>query len=251
MSIIYDLNCCSVSNLTAMQAAQRDFSPYLVHFTSYKAMKAVRNFVFKEFPSQAVPTEQKKPSTLISQLAKEVARKLKVADSHSFDVVKQILQQATIKIFSPNPKEEIPECVCLSQCTFPGLIGHSERFGRFGFVFSVEDIFKLGGRPSLYVDQAFYGFLDKHATAENQSDRIAEIEHYWPFFNVYIPPKNGRVQDYTLEREWRVLQNIELKGILKAMIAPEDYVNALQKQLAQYELSVPILPIDMLYKWGV
>ena len=251
MSIIYDLDCCSISNLTAMQAAQRDFSPYLVHFTSYKAMKEVRDFVFKKFPSQTVTTEQKKSNSLISQLAEGVAQKLKDADIKSFDVVKQILQQASIKMSSPSAKEEIPKCVCLSQCTFPGLIGHSERFGRFGFVFSVEDIFKLGGRPSLYVDQAFYGFLDKHANAENQNDRIAEIERYWPFFNVYIPPKNGRVQDYTLEREWRVLQNMKLKGILKAMIAPEDYVNALQKQLAQHELSVPILPIDMLYKWGV
>ena len=152
-------------------------------------MKEVRDFVFKKFPSQTVTTEQKKSNSLISQLAEGVAQKLKDADIKSFDVVKQILQQASIKMSSPSAKEEIPKCVCLSQCTFPGLIGHSERFGRFGFVFSVEDIFKLGGRPSLYVDQAFYGFLDKHATAENQNDRIAEIERYWPFFNVYIPPK--------------------------------------------------------------
>lgn len=249
MSIIYDLNSCSISNLTAMQAAQRDFSPYLVHFTSYKVMKTVRDFIFRKSPPQIVPTEQRK--SLISQLAEEVAQRLKAADCQSFCVVKQIVQQATITMFSPNAKEEIPKCVCLSQCTFPGLIGHSERFGRFGFVFSLEDIFKLGGRPALYVDQAFYGFLDQHATAKNQSDRIREIEHYWPFFNVYIPPKNGRVQDYTIEREWRVLQNIELKGNLKAMIAPEEYFSDLQKLLSQYELSVPILPIDMLYKWGV
>lgn len=41
MSLIYDLARLSESGLKALQAAQRDWSPYLVHFTSYAAMKAV------------------------------------------------------------------------------------------------------------------------------------------------------------------------------------------------------------------
>lgn len=45
MSLIYDLNELYRSGLEAMQTTQRDWSPYLVHFTSSREMRAVRRLL--------------------------------------------------------------------------------------------------------------------------------------------------------------------------------------------------------------
>jgi len=135
--------------------------------------------------------------------------------------------------------------VCLSQCTLPGLFGHSERFGRFGFVFDKLDIYDLGGRPCAYLDADSYGWLDAKHGSDTDADTI------WRTSNVYRPAGRGQVQDFTAEREWRVFNDIPLQDHLRAVIAPDSYAPESCSLLIPHNLDVPILPIDMLYDWGV
>ena len=73
----------------------------------------------------------------------------------------------------------------------------------------------------------------------------------WGIVNVYRPVGQGRVQDFTVEREWRVLNDIPLKDNLCAAIVPDYYVTRFRSRLINKQLDVPVLPIDMLYDWGV
>lgn len=231
MALIYDLTRLAKSGLKAQQSAQRDWSPYLVHFTSYSAMKNVRKVI----------------KQCVAFLAKDVRQTLVNADETSWNSVVQILAPSSpfLRKHSPQEKDDLPECVCLSQCTLPGLFGHSERFGRFGFVFDKLDIYDLGGRPCAYLDDGSYGWLD----ARHESG--AEVNAIWRTSNVYRPAGRGHVQDFTVEREWRVFDNIPLHGHLRAVIAPDSYVTKFRLLLISRDLVVPILPIDMLYDWGV
>ena len=231
MALIYELTRLAKSGLKAQQSAQRDWSPYLVHFTRYTAMQAVWKIIKRN-----------------AQFSAKVVRDaLGVADNASWDSVEQIFKSSSpfLQKHSPQEKEQLPECVCLSQCTLPGLFGHSERFGRFGFVFDKLDIYDLGGRPCAYLGADTYGWLDARHDSE------AEVNAMWRNSNVYRPAGRGHVQDFTAEREWRVFDNIPLQGHLRAVIAPDSYATRLRTLLSLHNLNVPILPIDMLYDWGV
>lgn len=231
MALLYDIARLAKSGLKAQQSAQRDWSPYLVHFTRYTAMQTARRVIKRNTPFSA----------------QDVKQALGNADETSWNSVEQILATSSpfLQKHSPQEKEELPECVCLSQCTLPGLFGHSERFGRFGFVFDKLDIYDLGGRPCAYLDADSYGWLD----AKHDSD--AEANTIWRTSNVYRPAGRGKVQDFTAEREWRVFNDIPLQGHLRAVIAPDAYITKFRSLLIPLNLEVPILPIDMLYDWGV
>lgn len=241
MALIYDLARKAESGMRALQAAQRDWSPFLVHFTSYAGMRKVRDLLAKK------------------EIRVEAIKKaLDDADEASLGAVRQIFGAETpfLRANSPQKKEDIPACVCLSQCTLPGLFGHSERFGRFGFVFRKEAIWKDGGRPMAYVDNALYGAIDAmHSCGDKNADseRQTIATGLWPFVNVYTPPGcGGKVQDFTVEREWRVCKDLPLKGRLCAMIAPDKHIGEIQGLLEEAAFKgIPILPIDMLYEWGV
>lgn len=231
MALIYDLSRLAKSGLKAQQAAQRDWSPYLVHFTRHTAMQTARKVIKRNAQFSA----------------QDVCQDLKEADEASWDSVKQILASSPpfLQKHSPQENEDLPECVCLSQCTLPGLFGHSERFGRFGFVFDKLDIYDLGGRPCAYLDADTYGWLDARHDSE------AGVNAMWRTSNVYRPAGRGHVQDFTAEREWRVFDDIPLQGHLRAVIAPDSYVTKFRALLGPHNLDVSVLPIDMLYDWGV
>lgn len=256
MSLIYSLANLATSGLSAIQAEQRDYSPFLVHFTSCACMKTLRSDLFGEdLYTRLLTGKGQKP---LKSIAEEVAKALQSADEESFSIVQKIFSQEipVLKKSSPKPEEGIPECVCLSQCTLPGLLGHTERFGRFGFVFDAKEIFQAGGRPALYVDNTCYGRIDACANADvtdcHTPQCWADIkERLWPYVNVLQPPGNGgRVQDFTVEREWRILEDINLEKYLKAVLTPDAYVEE-TRRLLPATISVPILPIDMLYRWGI
>ena len=67
--------------------------------------------------------------------------------------------------------------------------------------------------------------------------------------NVYRPV--GNIQDYSHEREWRIFRDFSLRGHLLAVIVPDQYVTDIRALLINNKLEGPILPIDMLYDWGV
>ncbi|MGE0144224.1 MAG: hypothetical protein AB7I19_19455 [Planctomycetota bacterium] len=226
MSIIHSLAEHARGHLSGLQAAQRDWSPFLVHFTNWKAMA----------PLRAVIKDGLNPQQVVKELDK--------ADQCSFEVAKQIAASLRVKANSPSQKDAVPPCVCLSECTLPGLISHAERYGRFGFVFTKAAIDKLDGAPCMYLLRADYAAISKAFKRKG-----GKTKRLWGLANLLHPvgKKGGRVQDYSHEREWRVFKDIDLKTCPPVcLLAPATYTTA----VADLGLNVPVIPIDMLHAWG-
>lgn len=224
MSLIYDLKALGTQHSVAtMQDMQRDYSPYLVHLTSWGFNKDVRDAL----KAQIQPVE--------------IAAGIRQADKMSFDVFQKIVESGELKCSSPRKEEDMPECVCLSECTLSGVIGHSERYGRFGFVFEKHDMFGLGGRPCVYVDDDVFGCIDAN---RNKDKRFGKA---FGLANVYRPSGFGRVQDFTVEREWRVFEPVPVDKAV-AIVCPSEYFNQVRSLITK---DIPIFPLDMLYRWCV
>ena len=230
MALIYDLDELSHSGLDAMQTTQRDWSPYLVHFTSCAAMKKVRELINKD--------------TSIDPVA--IHKQLGIADQTSFDVFKMIMGQKAIR-----QSRRVPWCVCMSECSLPGVLSHSERFGRFGLMFEKGAVYDLGGRPCAYVDKEIcveIGQMRKTG-CENSVRRLDG------FANTYCPaspsrPIGKKIQDFTVEREWRLKTELPLSSLC-GILCPSSYFNKVTVVLDKTGIQCPVFPLDMLYKWGV
>lgn len=214
-----------------MQTAQRDWSPYLVHFTNWTAMTSLRQMA----------TRSASPET--------VHEALEQADQTSYNVVECILASRKILTRSPGNGTLIPPCVCLSECNIPGLVSHSERFGRFGFVFTKESLFRKGARPCLYVDAKMYKVLKTNGTPAGASKVKREM---FGLANVYRPPQRGRkIQDYTHEREWRVFAEVDFADTPPChILAPAAYTARVRNLATANQLDVNVIPIDTLFEWG-
>lgn len=227
MSTIHAIASYTKGGLAGTQSVQRDWSPYLVHFTNWTAMTPLRSAVTDNRNSE------------------EVSRLLIDADKQSFEVVQKVWNSKKLLARSPSQKDNIPPCVCLSECNIPGLISHAERYGRFGFVFRKSDIYAVGGAPCLYLRHDEYAAISK---AFERSTDDAE-KRIWGLSNVYCPPgtKGKKVQDFTHEREWRVFQDIDLTATLpQCILAPADYVTKLMGEMP----GMALIPIDTLFTWG-
>ena len=176
-----------------------------------------------------------------------ISESLEHADAASFEVARKIIQSGKILARSPSDKNNIPKCVCLSECTLPGLVSHCERYGRFGFVFSKEQIFAVGGRPCIYVGREEYGVIAVGGRGKPPSTPEGRL---FALMNLYEPRKQGagvKLQDYTHEREWRVFDDVALSQVRpQALFAPSAHVFRLTEAVAP----VPVVPIDMLFEWG-
>jgi hypothetical protein len=224
MSTVHSLAAYAGGAVSGMQACQRDWSPYVVHFTSFSAMAEVKRIVL----SGATP--------------KSIYNALNDADKKSFDVLKMIAKTKKLVANSPNHKENIPNCVCFSECNLPGLISHAERYGRFGIVFEKADIYSRGGRPCCYVDSDCYGVIDK--LFSKSTDPIEK--KIFGLSNVYRPAGEGKIQDYTHEREWRVFEDVPIESDDIIILCPEDYLGMVNGIFEAHT----IIPIDILQRWG-
>lgn len=225
MALIYDLARFVKSGMKAMQCAQRDWSPYLVHFTQAASLQAIQGL----FDDSYTDPER-------------IKQCLDSSDRESFKIAEEIIASGVLKASSIHGKES-NSCVCFSECTLSGVIGHSERYGRFGFAFSKSDVYQEGGRPCVYADDDICREAKKNKDAGDVAARL------WGLMNVYRPV--GHIQDYSHEREWRIFRDFSLRGHLLAVIVPDQYLADIRSLLINNNLEVPILPIDMLYDWGV
>lgn len=227
MSVIHSLSALATGGVSGLQTAQRDWSPLLVHFTSYAAMAPVRAAV----GNGSTPAQ-------VQQL-------LNQADLQSFAVVQQIATSGQLHAHSPAQKNGVPACVSLSECTLPGLIALSERYGRFGFVFRKPAVFGLGGRPCLYVDRSCYGHIATQGRTAPAGSPAATI---FGLANVYSPPGFGQIQDFTHEREWRLFSDFVLANTAPAfLICPSTYTNQVSQLFGGQNLCVSI---DTMHEWG-
>lgn len=236
MALIYDLARLGSSGMCALQSAQRDWSPYLVHFTSCGAMKKVRKLL----------EDGHNP-------AEFVHKALQYADGISFGIFQKILESGCLRT-GRTSKVPNTACVCLSECTLPGLFGHSERYGRFGFVFKKSRILSLGGHPCVYLDGDLYDFVKQGAIDGAQKPFRSREKKLFDLANRYCPAgmsANEAVKDFTHEREWRIMDNLPLKDNLVAILAPDSHYQRAVGLVKELGLEVPVCPIDMLYEWGV
>ena len=228
MSTIHGMSGHATGGLDGIQSSQRDWSPYLVHFTSAAAMASVRRAV----PEGCPPAE--------------VASRLATADAESFQVVKDIAASQTLRAGQLRGKGGIAACASFSESSLPGLIALCERYGRFGFGFTKSRVFANGGRPCAYLASPEYNFVSR--AAENAAPGSPPAILY-SLCNLYNPPNvGGTVQDYTHEREWRVFGDLDLAANQPDfLIAPNAYVT----QVRELFPDVPVVfPIDVLFEWG-
>lgn len=227
MALIHSIAAFDQHGLRGLQSLQRDWSPYVVHFTSYAAMSSLRNWRHTD----------RKPAT--------IASKLETADQSSFRVVTKIASSGTLRASSPSQKDGIADCVCFSECNLPGLIGHSERYGRFGFVFDKAVLFKADARPCCYMAPDEYTVVSKLGKRMPTSTPEGRL---YSLANVYRPPgNNGPVQDFSHEREWRAFTDIDFSVVEPAfMIAPKHYLKRMQSLFP----GIAVIPLDTLFVWG-
>jgi hypothetical protein len=225
VALIHTLAAFATDRRRGLKTVQRDWSPFLVHFTSFEAMKAVQ----QEAEGQ--------------RRSDEILRLLDEADDESFRLAEAILRQGTI-LASPPRKSGLHKAVCLSECTLSGLISNSERYGRFGFAFRKETLFDHGARPCPYTSREVWGMLANRAGKAEATDEDREIH---ALANVY-EPRQDRYLDFTHDREWRLLHDLEFRAIApEVLLCPSRYTTQMQ-QLAP---CVPVIPIDIMFEWGV
>ncbi|MCC7013914.1 MAG: hypothetical protein IT454_15255 [Planctomycetes bacterium] len=227
MATFHGFAAFSKGGLVGVQANQRDWSPFLGHFTSWRAMAPLHS-VFDESCTPAL-----------------VAQLLEQADADSFEVLERIAKSQCLKPSRPR-KGTAPARLCFSECTLPGVLGHCERYGRFGLVFRKHTLFSLGARPCTYVSADEYAELVQAGAdkplAHAAGRRLA-------LANRYVPPRQGRVQDYTHEREWRVFEELDLAACPPELIvAPAIYTRRVRTLFPATE---HVLPLDLLHEWGL
>ena len=227
MGIIHTSIAFKKGGLKGIQASQRDWSQYIVHFTSAEAMNSI-----KQYPCR----KKYSPMTL--------SKKLDAADKKSFRIVKKIKKTMSLIPSKSNEEDDsIEACVCFSECNLPGLINHCERYGRFGFVFKKETIFALGGRPTFYLDRNMYTKL----AIEYKKTRSPESKRFLSLANILSPPGFGEIQDFTHEREWRLFSELSLNDNRpNAVLCPMKYYDDV---LSLFKTTV--IPIDLLDEWGL
>src|SRR6516164_9127930 len=104
MGLVHLLSAYAKGSLTGTQLAQRDHSPFVVHFTSWAAMAPLRR----------VLADERSP--------KDTASLLETADAASWEVAQRIVASKKLRATSPDPAHELPACICFSECTLPGLM---------------------------------------------------------------------------------------------------------------------------------
>ncbi|HZY71075.1 MAG TPA: hypothetical protein VFF67_08895 [Thermoplasmata archaeon] len=226
MGVIHELEAVAEGAIAGLQAQQRDWSPFVAHFTTASAMLPLRG-IWKN------PLD---PATVQQLLAP--------ADATSWATFQKIMASGKILASSlPSGSIGNPR-VCLSECTLPGLISHTERFGRFGLVFRKSDILSVGGGSCVYVSRPAYGALVGQRANSSEFQRLSDLA------NVHSPPGSGAVQDFTHEREWRVVGDIDLRTVTPvAFVVPSvDYIGGLP---AQCDPRIPVVPLKLLQRWGV
>jgi len=226
MSLLHTLVAFSKGGVSGLQAAQSDWSPYAVHFTSFKAMTPVREAV----------GAGKTPG--------EIQQLLEQADAQSLDIARAIIKTGGLRASSPAQEDEIPPCICLCECVIGGLISNAERYGRFGFVFEKTQLFPAGG-PCLYLNDEEYTEIVRAFKAS----KMPVHQRIFGRSNLLSPAGIGnKVQDFSHEREWRVFADIEFsKAPPKYVLAPKAHLHELAGILAS---DVYVIPLDTMFEWG-
>jgi hypothetical protein len=156
------------------------------------------------------------------------------------DRLVRILQLLNIKA-THMPWTDCP-AVCFTECTWPSLMRHAERYSSYSVGFQKSLLFGQGGGPAIYMRQDLYW------EEEREGGFLPSIKAFLtPFAPEYAPEshkKGGRAIDYSHEREWRVPNDLRfaveaLELITVRCHADIDYIQEkLQKSLPEDKVVV-------------
>lgn len=227
MSLLFNVESLVSGGVNALQEAQRDFSPFLMHLTSAKAMIPVNQELTRLTRKNATPTD--------------VSKALRKADTASLRKLNQIIKSGSIRHGQFHP--DFPDAVCLTECTLPGILGHAGRYGRYGVIFKKSDLYALGARPVAYVDDKR---LKRLRSAAQAAPTNAALQADLMFSNMFRP-SGGKVQNYTHEREWRCPVDVPL-DLVVGVIIPS--LLDVKKIRAAFLGGRAVLPLNFLYQLG-
>ena len=228
MSLLFDLEALTTEGgVDAIQIMQRDFNQHLIHFTSSEAMKPVTAHLKKLVRDKAK--------------AARFPKLLEKADAQSKEVLSKILESGCVR--KSTIEEPHSEGVCLTECTLPGVLAHSARYGRYGLVFEKAYLRKLGARPVAYVSE------DVRQAYLKVKDHNEVIQRNLLYVNLLRPPgeSGGPVQEYTHEREWRCPGDIPVEDAVALIVAKREDCECFTEVAG----GRPILPLDLLYRMGL
>lgn len=126
-----------------------------------------------------------------------------LAQMSALDRLVKILQEKKINATNMNWTDQ--RAVCFTECPWGSLLRHAENYSSYGIGFSKKLVFSRGGNPVIYANPHMF---------ESQHWDEKVYPFVTPFVPAYAPqtvknrrPFNGRIVDYSHEREWRVPKN--------------------------------------------
>ena len=101
--------------------------------------------------------------------------------------------------------------VCFTECTWPSLMGHAQRYSTYGVGFRKEFLFAAGGGPAFYMPPHILKRQKDHVGGDKVPFDPQLYSFLTPFVPFYAPQAykdehwNGKSPvDFSHEREWRV-----------------------------------------------
>jgi hypothetical protein len=137
------------------------------------------------------------------------------------------------KIVASNLPWTNKSAVCFTECPWGSLLRHADNYSPYGIGFTKKLVYSRNGNPVIYANPNLFH-------SQNWSD--AAYTFVTPFVPHYAsesvksrPPFNGRIVDYTHEREWRVgkdfsfqynyVRFVVLKSVLDLNKIPQHIIN--------------------------
>lgn len=110
--------------------------------------------------------------------------------------------------------------VCLTECPWTGMLGHTQRYSPYGIGFTKEFVFSKGGGPVYYVR------ADKFNEQQWAADILPFVTPFWPSYAPKESKKmhlDGKTVDYTHEREWRTTEDLSFEYTDISFVILPDY----------------------------
>lgn len=112
------------------------------------------------------------------------------------------------------------KAVCLTECPWTSLVGHTVQYSSFGVGFSKSFIFSKGGGP------AFYVRADRFNNQHWDQSLLPFVTPFWPDYRPKDLEPDIRIKkcDYSHEREWRIAnENLSFEYSDIAFVVLPDY----------------------------
>lgn len=142
-----------------------------------------------------------------------------ISEMSAFERLIGILENKKIGAF------ELPwtgkKAVCFTECPWGSLLRHAKAYSPYGIGFTKKLIYSRGGNPVIYANPNMFN--------EQKWD-----ERIYPFVTPFVPtyapdsvknqkPFNGKVVDFSHEREWRVAKKFPFQYKYIAFVILDKY----------------------------